>query len=474
MRLSLIAILAVMAGLVLGTASTNSEFGYQSLLPWDAFRPPTTKTMFYDGFSATTETVGPKAEKVQLTPPPEDQPQPKARVEADTLDFGIVEAGDGGVLTYVIHNDGEAPLVLKTGDSSCKCTVSKISKEQVPPGESSEIVVEYRTKVAKEKYRHGFSIKTNDRERPLLRFSLTGKVLPVLSFEPRNVSALLLTKGEPHAAEVRLLYFRDTDLEIIDWRLNNRRTAKYFEVSTEPLREDELSDTDAKSGFRFRIRVKPGLPVGDNRQELTVRTNKDRRDPARVAIFLRVHEAVSVFGTRVRSGWDWSTQSLTLKPEADGTASAERLVVQAMGEHRHETQYEVKEVVPAELDVSFGERQEQKGGKAIWTYLNVALPQEFDAGAAFAELPNRRGHVVLATTNPAQPEVRFEVSYLGGPPPRPRPIVEPSKAAEDTAEDTAAGETSVETLEEPKVEKPDVEEPPVKDTDEPLDDSIKD
>lgn len=405
MRIFLIVILAVLAGVLLGSASVVSEFSYASIDPWQKANRSLIGPLFSDGHEPVAVT------KADLTPPPESEGQPKARAASLTNDFGVVEEGDSGKLTYVIHNDGTAPLVLEKGKSSCKCTVSNIAKSTVPPGESTDIVVKWRTSSANDKFHKRFVIKTNDRDNAKLKFSVTGKVLPVIKFLPRSISANSMVVGEPHELEARIYYYRDQPLQIHSWRFNNRKTAKFFELTYEPLSEEEVSAQGAKSGFLCHIKIKPGLPLGDSNQELSITTNAHDKRPPRINLFVQVNDAVSVFGTRVRSGWNWSKQSLTLSPSSDSSEVSEELVVQAMGQKRAETEFKVKQVVPAELKVELSDEAKEFRGKALRRSMKLSLPSDVDAKALFDSLPEKHGYVVLETTNPDYPEVRFDVRY---------------------------------------------------------------
>lgn len=425
MRIYLIAILAIIVGVMLGRASTIPEFGAESVNPWQQV----TLTSTVPVLDAPAENVS--GHGGDLTPPAEDEPQPKARVDTLVQDFGEVEDGDQGRLTYVIHNDGDAPLRLEKGKSSCKCAVSEIAKPNVPPGESSTIVVKWRTSVPNPKWHKRFAIKTNDRKNPKLVFSVKGVVLPVIKFRPRSISARTIVAGESAEMEARLYYYRDKPLQIRSWRLNNRKTSEFFDVAYEPLSAEEVAKEEgAKSGYLFQVKVKPGIPVGDNSQELTVLTDIHGRRPPKISMFVRVHDAVSVFGTKVRSGWRWSDQKLILRRSEDAPHYSERLVLQAMGERRAETEYKIAKVEPAELQVELGERHEQHKGDAFWTYLHVSLPDEVDAEAVFGALPQGRGRVMIETNHPEHPVIEFEVTL----PSAARAVPKKSPAASEPVE----------------------------------------
>src|SRR5579872_2905137 len=66
------------------------------------------------GASATE--VGPPVSKTG--------PYPKAVIEETEFEFGRMEVGEERSHAFIIRNEGEAPLLLKKGKTTCKCTMS--------------------------------------------------------------------------------------------------------------------------------------------------------------------------------------------------------------------------------------------------------------------------------------------------------------------------------------------------------------
>jgi hypothetical protein len=61
--------------------------------------------------------------------------------------FGQIQAKGGKVShTYPFVNEGNAPLVILSIETSCGCTKASFDKKPVPPGGKGEIVVTYDPK----------------------------------------------------------------------------------------------------------------------------------------------------------------------------------------------------------------------------------------------------------------------------------------------------------------------------------------
>src|SRR6188508_471536 len=86
-----------------------------------------------------------------LTPPAESGPTmeqgrelPHLVIDATKHDFGAVEAGSQVRHAFRISNEGTGTLKLKAGKTSCSaCTIAEIENPEVPPGESTTVVVAY-------------------------------------------------------------------------------------------------------------------------------------------------------------------------------------------------------------------------------------------------------------------------------------------------------------------------------------------
>ncbi len=65
---------------------------------------------------------------------PEDQPQPRIVVPDEVYDFGLLGPKDVVTHTFVIRNDGKAPLTISRAYTTCGCTTAEITARVIPPG----------------------------------------------------------------------------------------------------------------------------------------------------------------------------------------------------------------------------------------------------------------------------------------------------------------------------------------------------
>src|SRR5579859_1602904 len=74
----------------------------------------------------TSETAHRRAQAEEDSAPPvaTSGPQPKAVIDQTEFDFGRMEVGEERQHEFTISNEGQAPLVLKKGKTTCQCTIS--------------------------------------------------------------------------------------------------------------------------------------------------------------------------------------------------------------------------------------------------------------------------------------------------------------------------------------------------------------
>lgn len=136
-----IALLAVIAaGVIFMAVSDRSASSAPT-----AFTPPVAKATNANAAALannTRNTIEP------LTPPaaPKENAGPATRIafEKSTHDFGRVMQDSENTYRFKFTNTGTEPLVISKVDASCGCTAPNYPKHPIKPGESDEILVEYR------------------------------------------------------------------------------------------------------------------------------------------------------------------------------------------------------------------------------------------------------------------------------------------------------------------------------------------
>lgn len=102
--------------------------------------------------------------------------RPKITFEQTYFDYGTIIEGESGVAVFNIKNEGNLPLIINNITASCGCIVSAWSKEQVLPGQKSQIKVIYNTNIIGE-IKRSVTVTTNDPNQTRIVLILTGKVI---------------------------------------------------------------------------------------------------------------------------------------------------------------------------------------------------------------------------------------------------------------------------------------------------------
>lgn len=91
---------------------------------------------------------------------------PKIGVQQLNHDFGDVNQGDVVTHSFVITNNGGDLLIIKDVKASCGCTAAKPDKNELKPGETTNILVSFNSKGRKGPQSKTVTVTTNDTEKP--------------------------------------------------------------------------------------------------------------------------------------------------------------------------------------------------------------------------------------------------------------------------------------------------------------------
>jgi mono/diheme cytochrome c family protein len=95
-----------------------------------------------------------------------------------THDLGEIPTDSHVEHTFYLYNVGGKPLILRKADASCGCTVVKLEKKTLLPGESTALKVNLDTSLKIGRVKKTISVYSNDIKNPKLSLFLVGKVLP--------------------------------------------------------------------------------------------------------------------------------------------------------------------------------------------------------------------------------------------------------------------------------------------------------
>ena len=101
---------------------------------------------------------------------------PKIVAQQSEFDFGQVNQGEKVTHIFVITNSGGDLLKISNVHASCGCTVANPEKDELSPGESTNLVVTFNSKGRFGKQKKLITVESNDPENPKIVLTLKGSV----------------------------------------------------------------------------------------------------------------------------------------------------------------------------------------------------------------------------------------------------------------------------------------------------------
>jgi hypothetical protein len=373
---------ALAAGIVAGIGFTKQEFS-REVLPVDVQTSATE--------SKQPAKIGPKI----------------TIVNGERYDFGSMERNAHGKHEFIVLNDGDAPLELRTGQPSCSVCIKvfTVGKPVLQPGERTNATIEWDVKNNDAEFEQSGPLETNDPIKKSVRLSIHGHILDTVRADRPDIHFHDLSPSESATGSVILYGFRDANLTLASSTLTSDTAEKYLTVSFRPLTPEEIAvDPRAKSGLKMTVEVKPGLPQGDFEATVTVTTNQSD-EPETIKVLGNIASDILLMGPNVTR--ERSLVSLGAISQKGGKKQTVFLIVK--GPHRDETKVEIDSVdPPADFSAKLGEPIRD-------TPKTIRYPVAIEIPPGAAPVTHGEGNyakINIKTTHPEIKELTIRVRYV--------------------------------------------------------------
>ena len=346
----------------------------------------------------------PAAPVVTSAPAPEALPAgplPRAVVDQLEHDFGSLKIGATGRHVFQIRNEGQGPLEIKTGRTTCKCTLSKLERDVVLPGETGEVELTWSIKEEKPGFRQEAEVLTNDPEHKSILFVVRGKVVYALVLTPLRIWTF------PDLADEKPVTVRGTlHSPLLEaFQILSTSTANpLFQIETTPLDAAQLAELDAKSGYAVAVTISPGMPVGEFQETGLIKTDVDGGTDVPLDFVGQRSGPISVFGPK----WNVTGKFLNLGTfdRSKGMTATVSLFVRGGPE---ELQFLTVTADPEPLRARIEKDRSFKAeGNRQRYVLHFEVPAGLPAGAREAEDPAR---ITVTTNHPDAGALTFRLRY---------------------------------------------------------------
>jgi len=390
MKTALLALAALAAGSVLGVASTRIELPDQ----------PSPAVAYLNAVasaerSAQDSSVGPLVKVVN----------------GEIHDFGKMDRNAKQSFAFVVRNDGDSPLKLEKGETTCKCTVSDLKGNELAPGEQTEVLLEWTAKTDGTEFSQSAELLTNDPARPKVRLLIKGRVIQSIRPERSELSFNNISANADATARMKIFGFRDEPLEFTSHDWLRPESAEHYSATIRPLAEDELDrSVEAKSGVELAVQLKSGLPLGTLTQTIRLVPSYEDIAPIEIPIVGRIVGDITFVGPKFRS--DHNLLQLNLVPRDEGARVTLRALIK--GEHRNDVQLEIESVEPPDsLKATLGEPNRDEN--IVTVPLTVEVPRGATPGSHLGTGDTKAGRIVINTTHPEVKQIEIEVRFAVDP-----------------------------------------------------------
>ena len=227
------------------------------------------------------------------------KPKPIAVLEDGVYNFGSMEPYTRRQHKFTVRNEGDAPLTLREGHSSCKCTIGEVGDESIPPGGESTILLSWRSAEGSQLFAHEAEIITNDPDNPILTCRVEGRILSQLVADPGAFSMTGIIPGVAEQATVTLTSQTWESFEVLDISCGMEGSSWTFDR----LSQEDLERLSVNDGYRITFQVPDDLPRGYFKDNLSIRVLPKGADEITFELPIKgnVLRRVSIYGKGIDS-----------------------------------------------------------------------------------------------------------------------------------------------------------------------------
>jgi len=141
---------------------------------------------------------------------------PRVAVPEIDYDFGKVFEDRPLTHTFVIRNEGNAPLQVEDVDPDCACTVADYDRV-IPPGGEGRITLTIKPYSVMREFLKQTKVQLNDPGRREMVLAMKGYVQPIIEIQPSHIIRLRGAVNEDLRSQVRFVSHLSGPWEIIKY-----------------------------------------------------------------------------------------------------------------------------------------------------------------------------------------------------------------------------------------------------------------
>jgi hypothetical protein len=337
---------------------------------------------------------------------------PRIKVDEERHDFGVSDAGQDGRHAFMIRNVGDEPLTLSRGRSTCGCCVCvcavRLPADAVPPGESAQVALEWKSKLYVGPFRQTETVVTNDPDRREVTLSITGRFTGPVGVVPLQANFGSVRVGTTMTREIHLYNYLDEPLAITGFEISDPRFAQFFDVTWETLSDEQLREEGvARGGYLVRVTLRPGLPLGSFEQLVVLTTDTQAVPRVEVPVHGTIVNDLSIVGR----GWNADSGVLTMGTVRRRTGAEWSLLIVVRGPQAKEIQLQLLSVDPPWLEVELEPPRHSAETGLTLIPLQVRIPPDSEPSTHLGGERGEPGRITIQAVPPLLPQLDIQVRF---------------------------------------------------------------
>lgn len=219
-------------------------------------------------------------------------PQPRLVVKDAVFDFGSVEQGELVEHSFIVENQGEAPLDIKRIVPSCGCSLADLEKNLVEPHAKTTIKTSFDTSGFWGSKVKTFRIYSNDQTSPSFLLTVQGEVKRDVTVNPPRLYFGDVQKGASLKRAATITVGAKSSIDLLEVISHSN----FLEVS-----DQDINDRGRK-GKRISVELKGDLPIGIFRDRVVVKTSSEKNPVITLPVFARIKGDLTVEPAEVSFG----------------------------------------------------------------------------------------------------------------------------------------------------------------------------
>ncbi len=333
----------------------------------------------------------------------ESGPWPKLAYDETNFSFGRMAIKAENSHAFVIRNEGDADLVMKSGKATCKCTTFSVEKDILKPGEETKLVINWHGGTSPDRmFSHGGPLYTNDPENKEVMFTVKGAIEMPVEMLPEiwsmgNVS--LDKAGSLKAAIASKLYNR-FEVESIE------SESQYITATVHPMTVEEKARDNYVSGYRLDVVLAPDAPPGKIDEDVRINIKGIDGIP-----YITGHLTARKYGNFILQPLDGSLfvpdKQLLQMGQFQASAGREVKLLLIVDE---KDMTEPFQITNFEADPPFLKAELEELGKSASTIHRYAIHISVPPGRPHTQKSvTKSGHLKISTNHPSKEVIDLEV-----------------------------------------------------------------